>query len=148
MSDINYFIDTSALFKRYINEPGTSIIDGLFQKIAIFFISNLTIVEFISNLKRLLEIGRAIDNNTFITIKRQFFKDIDDGRMRIAPLSSLNIITAVDLISEKYITPIDALQLATALNLQGQSGKIVFVCADLKLCNLAEKNGLEVIAIN
>jgi len=48
----NYLIDTSTLFKRYINEPGTKKLDELFSTAGTFFISALTIVELISNLKR------------------------------------------------------------------------------------------------
>ena len=56
----NYFIDTSALFKRYIPEAGTDILDDIFKDIGTFYISDVTIIEVISNLKRKNEIGQRI----------------------------------------------------------------------------------------
>jgi len=75
----NYLIDTSTLFKRYINEPGTKKLDELFAATGAFFISALTIVELISNLKRLNQVDGAIDDNTFTALKREFFRDLDKG---------------------------------------------------------------------
>lgn len=141
------FIDTSALFKRYINEVGTDMIDSLFENAGLVIISNLTVVEFVSNLKRLVDIDKVIDNDVYDSIKFEFFNDIANKRIRVEPVSSLNIVTSVDLINKKYITPIDSLQLATVLNLKENCENISFVCSDKKLCGLAENEGIRVVMI-
>ena len=89
----NYFIDTSALFKRYISEPGTEKIDTLFEGEGLLIISHLTMVEFISNLKRLLDVDKVLDNDLFNAIKSVFLNDIADGIIKVEAVTSLNIIT-------------------------------------------------------
>jgi len=147
MNHLNCFIDTSALFKRYINEAGTDIIDSIFESAGLIIISNLTIVEFVSNLKRLVEIEKVIDIDVYNAIKSEFFNDIAEARIRVEPVSSLNIITSVDIINKKYVTPIDSIQLATVLNLKESCANISFICSDRKLCGLAENEGLKVVMI-
>lgn len=147
MNKANYFIDTSALFKRYVNEAGTDKIDSLFESAGVVIISNLTVIEFVSNLKRLVEIDRVIDIDAYNAIKSEFFNDIANGIIRVEPVSSLNIVTSVDLINKNYITPIDSLQLATALNLKEGYENISFVCSDKKLCSLADNEGIKVVWI-
>jgi hypothetical protein len=143
----NYFIDTSALFKRYIPEPGTDELDNILNQEGIFYISDLTIIEVISNLKRKNEISGEIDEELFEKIKSEFFKDIAEDKIRTARISSDTIIEAINIIGQSYITPIDSLQLATALQIKFEWGNVVFICSDKKLGNMAEKHGLEVLVI-
>ena len=143
----NYFIDTSALFKRYIPEAGTYELDNILNQEGIFFISDLTIIEVISNLKRKNEISGEIDKELYEKIKSEFFNDIAGEKIRTARISSDTIIEAINIIGQSYITPIDSLQLATALQIKSERGNVVFICSDKKLGNMAEKQGLEVLAI-
>ncbi len=142
-----YFIDTSALFKRYINESGTDKIDVLFDGAALIVISSLTIIEFLSNLKRLVDIEKIINMDIHDAIKREFFSDIASGAIKVEPVSSQHIITSADLINKKYITPIDSLQLAAIINLKENYENISFVCSDRKLCSLAGQRGIKVLMI-
>ncbi|HHW48780.1 MAG TPA: type II toxin-antitoxin system VapC family toxin [Clostridiaceae bacterium] len=141
------FIDTSALFKRYIDETGSDKMDSLFESDALLIISNLTVVEFVSNLKRLADIDRLISNEVYEIIKSAFFHDIAKGRVRVEPVSSTHIVASIDIINEKYVTPIDSIQLATLINLKKSFPDISFVCSDKKLCNLAESAGIKVIHV-
>jgi len=45
----------------------------------------------------------------------------------------------LDLIDKKYITPMDSVQLATAIQLNSKLEDVVFVCSDKKLAKLAEE---------
>lgn len=143
----DYYFDTSALFKRYIVEPGTELVDKLFSTANMVFISNLTIVEFISNLKRLTDIDGIIDHRAFEAIKNEFFNEISGGVINIESLTSSMIVNAAGLLENKYITPIDSLQLSTALALKKKYQDLKFVSADYKLSVLAEEYGLKVIYI-
>jgi predicted nucleic acid-binding protein len=138
----NYFIDTSALFKRYIPEAGTDILDDIFKNNGNFYISDVTIIEVISNLKRKNEITKELSNSIYKKIKSEFFNDIASGNLKTIGILSETIIEAINLIDTKYLTPLDSIQLATALRLNAKNGNTVFVCSDKKLCTLAEKCGL------
>ena len=55
-----FFLDTSALFKRYQLEKGTEVVNKLLEKSAgNLFISALTVVEITSNLKRICAVDKV-----------------------------------------------------------------------------------------
>jgi len=61
-----FFLDTSALFKRYQVENGTEVVNQLLEKGAgDLFISSLTIVEITSNLKRLCAIDKVTNEDQY-----------------------------------------------------------------------------------
>ena len=95
----NYFIDTSALFKRYIPEQGTGQLDDIFkQDAAVIYISDITIIEVISNLRRKNEITKELDNSVYKKIKSEFFNDIALGKIKTSGVIPSTIIEAVDLL--------------------------------------------------
>ena len=144
----NYFIDTSALFKRYFPERGTEQIDDIFNEAdSTFYISDITIIEIVSNLKRKNEITRELNNEIYSKIKKEFFNDIAHENIKTVGVFSENIIKAITLIDKKYVTPLDSIQLATALQLNFELQNIVFVCSDKKLSDLAQEYGIKTIII-
>ena len=143
----NYFVDTSALFKRYILEEGTEKIDDIFKQGGTFYISDITIIEIISNLKRKNEISKELDDAVHKKIKSEFFNDIAQGKIKTYSVLSGTIIEAIHLIDQQYVTPIDSLQLATALQLNSEQRDMVFICSDKKMGILAEKCGLQSLMI-
>lgn len=139
----SYFLDTSALFKRYVQEEGSETVDILFNKEEnIFLISSITICEVVSNLRRLVDVDRLISEKEFDLIKATFLGEIADGLLELTQLTTNIILESLEIISKKYVTPLDAIQLATALSLPE---KPVFVCADKKLLRIAKDSGLEVL---
>lgn len=143
----NYFIDTSALFKRYIPEQGTKEIDDIFNRDADFYISDITIIEFISNLKRKNDITGELNEGLYNKIKSELFKDITQQKIKTVEVLPETIIEAVKLLDQKYITPLDSIQLAAALHLNSLKASITFVCSDKKLYRLAEIQGLKSIIV-
>lgn len=143
----NYFIDTSALFKRYIPEKGTEQIDVLFNIAENVYISDLTITEIISNLKRKCEVTCEIDNDLYLSIKKEFLSDISQGNIQTVSVDSEIIIRSLVFIDKNHITPIDSIQLASADYLNSEEKDIVFVCSDKKLIKLAEENNLSTVLI-
>lgn len=143
----DYFIDTSTLFKRYIPEEGTEELDNIFKQAKTFYISDITIIEVMSNLKRKNEISKELSDEVYKNIKSEFLRDIADGNLKTSGIVSGTIIEAINLIDQKYVTPIDSIQLATALQLNKEPGNIVFVCSDKKLEALARKYGLKSVII-
>lgn len=137
--DEEYFLDTSALFKRYVREAGANVVFSLFAQDASRFISSLTLCEVVSNLKRLQDVGGLLTDAEFKALKASFLGEVGDGLLLLVEPTSAVILTSMEIIAEKYVTPLDAIQLATALSL---SRKPIFVCADQKLIRLAAEYGL------
>lgn len=143
MSEKTFFIDTSALFKRYTDQPGSGIVQKVFAEKASRFISQLTITEVVSNLKRLTEIDHLISDAEFKKVMKIFLGEISGGAIYTLDVTPKVVLLSVDLCSEHYLTPIDALQLATALSIK--SSNPLFVCSDHKLVKVAESYGLQIL---
>jgi len=136
---VTYFLDTSALFKRYISEEGSDAIANLFDSEGLLLISAVTLCETVSNLRRLSDIDKVIDEKEFEALRATFLGDVADGRLEVMELTTPIVLASLDIISSRFLTPIDALQIATALSLPE---KPVFVCADQKLNQVAMEYGL------
>lgn len=139
-----FFIDTSALFKRYQLERGTALVSRLLEESdEPVFISSITIVEIVSNLKRLYEIDKITTEEQFLKQRTFFYQDIGALDITILDVSAEDIIKAEDLILKRYMKPLDSIQLAIALNLKRDS--ITFVSSDRRLCKIAEEEGLDTL---
>lgn len=136
-----FFFDTSALFKRYVDETGSDRVREIFSHRAECFISSLTLVEMISNFRRLVDVDRSITQEDFQRLRSTLMADIAEAVLEVVETRMTHVMASLDLSSKKYITPIDALQLSMARRL-GED--VVFVCADQKLARLAREEGLVV----
>ena len=140
-----FFLDTSALFKRYQVENGTEAVNRLIERDAgDLFISSLTIIEITSNLKRLCAVDKITNESQYENQRLFFFHDLDDLDIVVLGISTADIIKADELIQKRYMKPIDSLQLAIALN--NLPSDLTFVSADNKLCDIAKAEGA--IALN
>ncbi|HAU31476.1 MAG TPA: PIN domain nuclease [Desulfotomaculum sp.] len=138
----SYYLDTSALFKRYVQEEGSDAVNSLFDKGEPLFISAITLCEVTSNLRRLVDVDEILKSEEFDILRATFLGDVGDNILEVIELTTKIILLSLDIASKKYLTPIDAIQLATALSL---AEKPVFVCSDQKLRRLAVENGLAVL---
>ena len=139
-----FFIDTSALFKRYQLEKGTVIVSQLLEESdEPVFISSITIVEIISNLKRLCEIDKITTEEQFIKQRTFFYQDIGALDITILDVTAEDIIKAEDLILKRYMKPVDSIQLAIALNLKRDN--VTFVSSDRRLCKVSAEEGLDTL---
>ena len=133
---MNCFLDTSALLKRYIPEDGTGFIDDLFAK-GIIHISSLTLTEAVSVFRRLVEVKGLIKEEDFLALKARLLADAAEGVFEVVTVAMPAIITSIDLISLRYLTPVDALILAAAVELKRSINSLCFVSFDLKLREVA-----------
>jgi PIN domain nuclease of toxin-antitoxin system len=70
-------IDTSALFKRYQSEKGTATVTRILEDHSQpLYISSITIVDMVSNLKRLFEADKITTEEQFQLQRDFFYKDI------------------------------------------------------------------------
>jgi len=110
------------------------------------YISSITIIEIISNLKRLFEVDKVTTEEQFHQQRSFFYQDINNLGITILDVTAEDIIKAESLILKRYMKPVDSIQLAIALNLQ-QDDVITFVSSDQKLCKTAETEGLKTLTI-
>ncbi|PWB79347.1 MAG: PIN domain nuclease [Candidatus Methylomirabilota bacterium] len=141
---MSYFVDTSALFKRYQPEKGTVLVSQILKASdRPVFISSITIIEIISNLRRLFEVDRITAEGQFLQQRGFFYQDIGALGITILDITAEDIIKAEDLILKRYMKPVDSIQLAIALNFT--RGNLTFVSSDRRLCKIAAEEGLDII---
>ncbi|HAP93530.1 MAG TPA: hypothetical protein DCM26_02755 [Desulfotomaculum sp.] len=87
MEGRSYFLDTSALFKRYVTEKSSSAIDNLFEQRTSVFISEITLCEVISNLRRLVDVDKIIKEDEFEQLKTTFLGDVGDEILELIELT-------------------------------------------------------------
>lgn len=142
----NYFLDTSALAKRYHNESGSEHMDRIVEQPGSrSLISHLSIVELESVLAIKMRTGE-IDEPGAEIARRCFRADLAQRKLLVAPpvqerhFHSARRLLVLYGVSEGLRT-LDALQLAIALDLR-QLGHIeVLVAADQRLCRVASMVG-------
>ncbi|MBK7022392.1 MAG: type II toxin-antitoxin system VapC family toxin [Sulfuritalea sp.] len=109
------YADTSALVKRYLDEPFSAEFDALLQQNAMA-ISRLSVVELRCALARRRR-NREIDPLRESRINAELAADIQDGTLRVGSIDDENFTTAYHLIgrlAELPLRTLDALHLAAA----------------------------------
>lgn len=137
-----FILDTSALVKHYRRKAGSEAVDTLFADAqSTLIISELSIVEFASSFKRILNRGE-IDSAAFNDALARFAADTA-GRLVVVSFRSDSIHVARDLILMSALKTLDALQLASALDYKALDS--TFVCSDHNLIQAAHAHGLNTL---
>lgn len=111
-----YYLDNSAVFKRYRTEPGTGTLDQLFSDASpgeSFYTSFLTVLEFTAAVMRLVR-GRVLSEE----VAREFLKRFKEDQQRLFQIWRLDnsvVASAVDVAERRMLRAGDAIHLATAL---------------------------------
>ena len=146
----NYFLDTSALAKRYHKESGSEYMDRILEEPnSRSLISHLSIVEFESVLAIKRRTGE-IDQPALNIARRRFRADLARERLIVAPATHESHFQSARKLLVQYgvdegLRTLDALQLATALDLRRQGHIGVLVAADQRLCRVASLAGCTAI---
>lgn len=135
-----YFLDTSALVKRYIAETGSNWIRSISDvatgnQIAL---GQITWVEVLSALARRQREGSlsASDLNLVVQDLREDF----ENQYEVIEIDQALIETPGELVIQYPLRAYDAVQLASALRFQ--YAQLVFISADHRLLNMAQSEGL------
>lgn len=144
-----YFLDTSALVKRYRSEQGTEALDALFDEAeSLFLISRLGIIETISALALKVRTKELLLDD-YIVARKKFLGDVSHGNLKVVRLLIGHYRNAERLIHRhsvsRHFRTLDALQLSVALDLHQQGRVDSLVCADQALCEVAVLEGLVII---
>ncbi len=142
-----YFLDTSAIVKRYFPEKGHTWVTDLcdLEQEHTLYISQATLVEVVAaTCRREREHSITIEErNTIITTFRQDSRD----SYEVLPVTTDMYTFAGDLCRSHRLRAYDAVQLACALAIRAaaitnQVPEPIFVCADLGLLAVAAVEGL------
>ncbi|MEW6733899.1 MAG: type II toxin-antitoxin system VapC family toxin [Acidobacteriota bacterium] len=113
-----YFLDSSALVKRYVNEVGTVWIQALTRTTTghLIWISRITTIEVVAALARRVRTGSLTPHDAAIAIA-QFKAEIATD-FRIMELTQALANRAIQVAETHQLRGYDALQLAAALQTQ------------------------------
>lgn len=138
------YLDTSALAKWYLNEPGSEDFEAFITQQAAAAISRLTVVEMRCLLGRRRRDG-SISSRVASAAFRLFEDDVRRGHLEVHPLVDGHAVSALSLLDRLRRQPLrtlDALHLAVALELKAP----VIATADRVMARAAAQLGLEVVA--
>ena len=130
------YVDTSALAKWYVNEPGSDAFAAFIMRRAPATISRLTVVELrclLARRRRAGDMPREIESEAY----RLFEDDLRRGHLDLHPLDDTHAIAASGLLERLAAHPLrtlDALHLAIAL----EASAAVLATADRVMAHAAK----------
>ena len=131
------YLDTSALLKLFVREPGTEVMIGLANDLENrFAISVLSPVEFRSAIRRRVHTG---DLAKYIAraLLEHFDLKLTDTFLQ-QPVTDAVISEAISLVDQYNLRTLDSLQLASCKALDASvSSPPIFVCSDQSLIEAA-----------
>lgn len=142
---MEYFLDTSALAKRYISEVGSNWIRTIVHPSAgnILAICDLTPIELFSLIERRLR-EKRLNQTTAAALQIGFLKHYQNEYLSVI-LEQPILIQARNLVTKYPLRPPDAIQLACALEARNSLGvALTFLCADNDLLSAAAAEGFAV----
>ena len=129
------YVDSSALLKRYIDEPDSDLAQDLLESDDQLVTGRHTVVEVRRNLARLLA-GRSL------TETRQAF-EVDLGAFAIVELDEATCEVAASIAEQTGVPSLDALHLGAAQRVGRQA--LTFLTFDLRQAQAARSLGLTVV---
>ena len=142
-----YYLDTSALVKRYVMEPGTKLVDKIFKDA---YLGILTLSFSYWNIGEAAVVfdkyGRRLRLNSR-ELLRNLMREIKTlvrlHKLVLVGISPSILRHAIKLVLRHHIYIADALQIASAL----QTRSTIFVSSDKSLAQKAQKEGLKILLI-
>ena len=147
MSREIYYLDTSALVKRYVVEPGSEVVDTVFRDayrgLAVVSCSSWNIAEAAVVFDKY---GRILGLNVR-ELMRSMMRELRIlsrlHMLRVIGITPTLIRNSIQLVFKHHIYVADALQITSAKTLNSSK----FLTGDKKLAKIAEQEGLQVIYI-
>jgi len=134
---LNVFLDSSALAKRYVQEPGSDRLEEILLFASALGISTLGITEVISALARRQRESK-LSHRQYLQAKHTLFEDAADSS--IVNVTEQVVARAVELLERWPLRSSDSLQVASAVEWSAD----LFVSADERQCRAARAYGLQV----
>jgi predicted nucleic acid-binding protein len=142
-----YYLDSSALVKRYAREAGTAWMIGLFRGAAghRLYVGRITGVEVAAALTRKRRGGHLTNSEAARALAR-LRRDLG-GRLRIVEITPTLLTDAIDLAEKHGLRGYDAVQLAAMLEANGERmqlklAPLTLIAADSELLAAGVVEGL------
>ena len=144
-----YFLDSSALAKRYQPEAGSDRVEVLFrQSQGRMVISRLTAVEMHSVFAGRVRMG-TLSPADAAALRNHFLNDVVSTLLTVVAITDHHYSEAERLLKQHgnvfRLRTLDALQLAVALEVHRRESLDAVVAADHVVCQVATAEGLPVI---
>ncbi len=136
-----YFLDTSALVKRYVAASGSERVRKLFRRKAEIAVARIDGAEAFAAL------ARAVRMNVLTAEERDraFAQlELDLAAARIVEIRRAVVVLVRELVVRWPLRAYDAVQLACAMRLAAEGLAVDLWCADGELANAARGEGLRV----
>ena len=142
-----YYLDTSALVKLYVREPGTERLLSLADRasesrLAILALAQVELRSAVRRRERSGEIPAAVAAQLLEVFKRHI-----EARFITQAVTDFVLDLASVLVDRYALRAFDAVQLAGYLALKSSAGSDVpvFVCSDRELLNAAAQEGIPIL---
>lgn len=144
----SFYMDASALAKRYASEIGTPLIDRLFDTVSAdrIYVLNLGVAEVVSILVRKKNAGQLTVpafNQALLEFGREIRSPV---QVRKITADNTLVTAALPLIELHFINATDAVILSSALDLAAEHRKVgndlALVASDQRLLRAAQAEGL------
>ncbi len=140
-----YYLDTSALVKRYVKEPGSEVVDGIYTKayrgVAVIATSYWNITEAAVVFDKYERRGVPSARHLLEALLRESRILAGLLRLKLVPVSPTLIHETAELVLKHHIYSADALQIASAHHANCKH----LVTADTRLAKAAVAENLEAI---
>ena len=137
-----YYLDTSALVKRYYAEKGSDWIHDLFRPENLLVVSKVAYAELIAALGRKRREGE-ITEESFIRTVQSFQQEWTE--LLVVEVTDAVFVDLLSVVRRHSLRGFDAIHLCTALWFRKRmKTEVIFVCSDRSLLGAAEKEKLDV----
>ncbi len=134
---MNVFLDSSALAKRYIQEPGSDRLEEILSSASSLGVCVICVSEVVSALCRLRREGK-LSRQEYLKAKQALLEDIEDSS--VVNVTDRVLARAVGLLERWPLRSSDSLHVAAAAEWSAE----LFVSADEKQCVAASGYRLQV----
>ena len=139
-----YFLDTSALVKRYVTEKGSDQVRRLFRRDVEIAVARITEAEAYAAIARAARMNALSHEDR----KRAFEQIANDvASARVVEIRRSVVSAVRDVVLRWPLRAYDAIQLSCALRLQSENLAVSFWCADDELANAARGEGMRVTVV-
>lgn len=134
------FLDTSALVKRYIDEPGSDAVAAVLAEAESLTVSALCLPECVSAFQRLVRDGQ-LTSQQYEQLKATMLLDLSD--VVVCHVVPEVVDLAIDCLERHPLRTLDAMQLGSARAVAPD----LFVTGDRRQAEAARGEGLEVTIV-
>jgi predicted nucleic acid-binding protein len=140
-----WFLDASALVKRYVREPGSDVVRGLVRRRRRLAAAAVSLVEVPAALWRRARAGDV----TAEQARRLAAKVATDlAEVELVEARGPILALAAQLVETHPLRAYDAIQLAAALRLSRETGiALTFACSDKTLLDVAKAEGVRPLRV-